>query len=223
MRHCGGRCHWDGGRKDKYPVTPVWLSWRGWEALPELLLSTIICWLAHASSSQQCGTTLRRWGSLLFSLYLDIIIIPHQFITRFQIAMLVLPRTLLRSFRRSFCGAAAAATTTDAELTRLSKAISSTGQTSTTPCTATFNPWTVILGYNGGEDIYIYIWFSLIMFPGLYSRRTADQMIKDGRVRVNFDTAVNLGTKILPKDKIFVDDLLLKSDMRIERPKIWMV
>ena len=61
------------------------------------------------------------------------------------------------------------------------------------------------------------------MFPGLYSRRTADQMIKDGRVRVNFDTAVNLGTKILPKDKIFVDDLLLKSDMRIERPKIWMV
>lgn len=61
------------------------------------------------------------------------------------------------------------------------------------------------------------------MFAGLYSRRTADQMIKDGRVRVNFDTAVNIGTKVTPKDKIFVDDLLLKSDMRIERPKIWMV
>ena len=77
-----------------------------------------------------------------FSLYILILLssFPHQFITRFQIAMLVLPRTLLRSFRRSFCGAAAAATTTDAELTRLSKAISSTGQTSTTPCTATFNP-----------------------------------------------------------------------------------
>jgi hypothetical protein len=34
---------------------------------------------------------------------------------------------------------------------------------------------------------------------------------------------VNIGTKVTPKDKIFVDDLLLKSDMRIERPKIWMV
>ena len=48
-------------------------------------------------------------------------------------------------------------------------------------------------------------------------------MIKDGRVRVNFDTSVNIGTKVAPKDKIFIDDLLLKSDMRIERPKIWMV
>lgn len=48
-------------------------------------------------------------------------------------------------------------------------------------------------------------------------------MIKDGRVRVNFDTAVNIGTKVASKDKIFIDDLLLNSDMRIERPKIWMV
>lgn len=48
-------------------------------------------------------------------------------------------------------------------------------------------------------------------------------MIKEGRIRVNFDTTVSIGTKVTPKDKIFVDDLLLKSDARIERPKIWMV
>ncbi len=64
----------------------------------------------------------------------------------------------------------------------------------------------------------------LIFFKkGLYSRRTADQMIKDGRVRVNFNTPVNLGTKVNSKDKIFIDDLLLNSNMRIERPRIWMV
>lgn len=62
-----------------------------------------------------------------------------------------------------------------------------------------------------------------ISTTGLYSRRTADQMIKDGRVRVNFDKAITIGTKVVPTDKIFVDDLLLKNDMRIERPKIWMV
>ena len=40
---------------------------------------------------------------------------------------------------------------------------------------------------------------------------------------MNFDPNVSIATKVSPKDKIFVDDNLLKTDIRITRPKIWMV
>ncbi len=45
---------------------------------------------------------------------------------------------------------------------------------------------------------------------GIASRRHAEQMILEGRVQVNGEKIVTLGTKVLPKDKISVDGRVIK-------------
>mmetsp|Transcript_16783 Transcript_16783/g.25223 ORF Transcript_16783/g.25223 Transcript_16783/m.25223 type:complete len:279 (+) Transcript_16783:125-961(+) len=63
----------------------------------------------------------------------------------------------------------------------------------------------------------------VIASSGLYSRRDAERMIIDGRVKVNFEPISSAAKKISPRDKIFIDDLELKVDSNYEKPRLWIV
>lgn len=51
----------------------------------------------------------------------------------------------------------------------------------------------------------------VIAQAGIASRRHAEQMILDGRVQVNGEKVVALGTKVLPADRILVDGRVINS------------
>ena len=50
---------------------------------------------------------------------------------------------------------------------------------------------------------------------GFCSRRSAEELIKDGRVRVNDEVITMMGYKVSDKDKIFVDDKLIVNEEKI--------
>ena len=62
-----------------------------------------------------------------------------------------------------------------------------------------------------------------IAATGMFSRREAEKLIVDGRVRVNFDPVEKVASKVGDRDKIFVDDIELKPDSQTHRPRIWLV
>ena len=63
-----------------------------------------------------------------------------------------------------------------------------------------------------------------ISSTGMFSRREAEKLILEGRVRVNFDPIDVVSRKVTPKDKIFVDDIELKADVYTDRrPRLWIV
>jgi 16S rRNA U516 pseudouridylate synthase RsuA-like enzyme len=57
----------------------------------------------------------------------------------------------------------------------------------------------------------------------MYSRRQAEKVIKDGRVKVNYELVTTVTQKVSSKDKIFLDDFELKNDYQVDRPRLWMV
>jgi 16S rRNA U516 pseudouridylate synthase RsuA-like enzyme len=57
----------------------------------------------------------------------------------------------------------------------------------------------------------------------MYSRRQAEKVIKDGRVKVNYELVTTVTKKVTLKDKIFLDDFELKNDYQVDRPRLWMV
>lgn len=58
----------------------------------------------------------------------------------------------------------------------------------------------------------------VIALSGLASRRQAEEIIKAGRVKVNGEVIVTLGTKVSASDKIEVDGILIE-----QAPKIYLV
>ena len=57
----------------------------------------------------------------------------------------------------------------------------------------------------------------------MYSRRQAEQVIKDGRIKVNYEIVTTVTKKVSVKDKIFLDDFELKNNFQVDRPRLWMV
>src|SRR5699024_10725082 len=55
----------------------------------------------------------------------------------------------------------------------------------------------------------------VIAQSGLTSRRKAEQLIVDGRVKVNHKVVTTLGTKVLPTDEIAVDDIPIDKEKNV--------
>ena len=55
----------------------------------------------------------------------------------------------------------------------------------------------------------------VIAQSGLTSRRKAEQLIVDGRVKVNQKIVTTLGTKVLPTDEIAVDDIPIDKEQNV--------
>ena len=63
-----------------------------------------------------------------------------------------------------------------------------------------------------------------ISSTGMFSRREAEKMISDGRIKVNYNPISSVSQKVTEKDKIFVDDIELKSNVYTDRrPRLWIV
>lgn len=58
---------------------------------------------------------------------------------------------------------------------------------------------------------------------GMFSRRHAEKVIQDGRVKVNFQSVTSASYKIKDNDKVFVDDLELNFGGQVDRPRLWAV
>jgi hypothetical protein len=58
---------------------------------------------------------------------------------------------------------------------------------------------------------------------GMYSRRQAEKVIMDGRVKVNYELVTAVTYQVMPQDKVFVDDIELRDDDQVDRPRLWMV
>src|SRR5699024_3500137 len=52
----------------------------------------------------------------------------------------------------------------------------------------------------------------IIAQSGLTSRRKAERLITEGRVKVNNKVVTTLGTKVSPKDEVMVDDIPLEKE-----------
>lgn len=50
---------------------------------------------------------------------------------------------------------------------------------------------------------------------GVASRRKSEQLILDGRVKVNGNVVVDLGTKVTNKDEVYVDDVLINRQEKL--------
>jgi 16S rRNA U516 pseudouridylate synthase RsuA-like enzyme len=57
----------------------------------------------------------------------------------------------------------------------------------------------------------------------MYSRRQAEKVIMDGRVKVNYELVTAVTYQVMPQDKVFVDDIELRDDDQVDRPRLWMV
>lgn len=55
----------------------------------------------------------------------------------------------------------------------------------------------------------------VIARSGLTSRRKAEQLIVEGRVKVNHKVVTELGTKVLPSDEITVDEIPLEKEKHV--------
>lgn len=55
----------------------------------------------------------------------------------------------------------------------------------------------------------------VIANAGYTSRRKAESLILEGRVKVNDEVINELGYKVNPKDKIYIDDVLLEKDIKV--------
>lgn len=55
----------------------------------------------------------------------------------------------------------------------------------------------------------------VIANAGYTSRRKAESLILEGRVKVNDEVINELGYKVNPKDKIYIDDILLEKDIKV--------
>lgn len=55
----------------------------------------------------------------------------------------------------------------------------------------------------------------VIANSGYCSRRKAEELIKEGKVKVNGDTVVELGTKVYENDEIMIDDILLEKEQKV--------
>lgn len=55
----------------------------------------------------------------------------------------------------------------------------------------------------------------VIANAGYTSRRKAEELILEGRVKVNNETVDILGYKVSSKDKIYIDDILLEKDVKV--------
>ena len=54
-----------------------------------------------------------------------------------------------------------------------------------------------------------------IASSGYCSRRKADELIKEGKVKVNDSVVTELGFKVGDKDQIKVDDILLEKEQKV--------
>ena len=50
---------------------------------------------------------------------------------------------------------------------------------------------------------------------GYTSRRKAEELIENGRVRVNDEVITTLGYKVSDKDKIYIDEVLLENENKV--------
>lgn len=57
----------------------------------------------------------------------------------------------------------------------------------------------------------------------MYSRRQAEKIIMDGRVKVNYELVTTVTHRIGENDKVFLDDVELRSDYQVDRPRLWLV
>jgi 16S rRNA U516 pseudouridylate synthase RsuA-like enzyme len=57
----------------------------------------------------------------------------------------------------------------------------------------------------------------------MYSRRQAEKVIMEGRVKVNYELVTTVTYQVMPHDKIFLDDIELRDDDQVDRPRLWMV
>jgi 16S rRNA U516 pseudouridylate synthase RsuA-like enzyme len=62
-----------------------------------------------------------------------------------------------------------------------------------------------------------------VALSGMFSRREAEAMIRDGRVRVNFESTTTVTRKVSDEDKIFVDDIEIKSEVYSQKPRLFIV
>lgn len=55
----------------------------------------------------------------------------------------------------------------------------------------------------------------IIANSGYTSRRKAEELIKEGRVKVNDEVITELGYKVDEKEKIYIDDILLEKEQKV--------
>ena len=55
----------------------------------------------------------------------------------------------------------------------------------------------------------------IIASSGYTSRRKAEELIKEGRVKVNDKIVTTLGEKVSDKDKIYIDEVLLEKETKV--------
>ena len=76
----------------------------------------------------------------------------------------------------------------------------------------TFQKLEVLIGEIHRININMERLQKVIASAGITSRRKAEQMILDGRVKVNGEFITQLGFKVSSKDEVMVDDIKIKKE-----------
>ncbi len=79
----------------------------------------------------------------------------------------------------------------------------------------TFQKLEVLIGEIHRININMERLQKVIASAGITSRRKAEQMILDGRVKVNGEVITQLGFKVSSKDEVMVDDIKIKKEEKV--------